>query len=97
MMFREGGPASNKKKFGQILKSSLNPRKYSREDMAKTLPGNAHHYYRHKYEGSAEAKVYTTTFSNYNTAYIKPVFKLNLNNQSLSSRIQPAKVFSVKV
>jgi hypothetical protein len=97
MMFREGGSASNKKKFGQILKSSLNPRKYSREDMAKTRPGNGHHYYRHKHENSAEAKLYTTTFSNYKTAYLKSVFKLNLNNQSLSSHIQPAKVFSFKV
>ncbi len=65
--------------------------------MAKTLRGNGHHYYWHKHEISAEAKVYTNTFSNYNTAFIKPVFKLNLNNQSLSSHIQPAKVFSIKV
>jgi hypothetical protein len=95
MMFQEGSPVSNKKKFGQILKSSLNPRKNSREDMAKTLPGIGHHYYRHKREGSAEAKVYTTTFSIYNTANLKPVFKLN--NRSLSSHVRHAKIFSIQV
>jgi hypothetical protein len=95
MMFREGGPATVKKKHGQILKSSLNPRKYSREDMGKTIPGNRHLNYRHNYESSAESKMNMTGFSNYNAVYLRPVFKLN--NRSLSSLIQPTKVFSIGV